>query len=280
MAGVVSLINWFDGAASITCSATETLGLAEAQKPWGAGLARIADREFYIDIDLGAIRNIVATGVRGLNGNCFQAVFSFSSLEAGGTDQGTESASYGASDAAVPNDWVDTFGTALWWTGEPKFARYIRIEISGVDSVTDDTWTDIRRIWIGSGVSFTEGVDAMWQMDFVDGSLTDRSQQGAVFVTPGVTWRRVRLGLTNRHELAMFGVHDGSASPLWVLLAKAGRGAEVVVAPRGRGPEWSWYYGQVIHGQLVEWSPLTFQPASLVSMEAATFEEVPLLPLS
>lgn len=259
----------------MSTTVTGLLSIEEAKKSWGKGLARLNARDFYIDLDLGANRRIVCCGIRGLNGNYCEAVFAFSTSSAGATDQGEETVEYGNSSATVAQDWLDTFGTAVWWGGAAKTARYVRVTIRMSNSTATDTWTDIRRLWIGNGYSVPEGVDAGWSLDFVDGSLSDRSPQGAVFASQGVTWRRIRVGLTNRDASGLLATWTGSTGPLWVFLAKTGRGAEVVVMPRDDSP-----YLETVHGQTVDWSPLVMLPGAMVSFEGATFEEIPLEPLS
>ena len=131
----------------------------------------------------------------------------------------------------------------------------------------------------GGGFEVAEGVDAGWTLDFVDGSTADRSPNGAVFAYPGATWRRMKVALTLRPESQLAAVKTANVGPMWVVLAKIGRGSEVVVAPRSMDAG-GWYYLGVLHGQLTEWSPLAFLPGSLASMESATFEEIPIEPLS
>lgn len=280
MGAIVSSPNWADsGTITVQSGVGQLLPIGNAQKAWCKGLARMNASEFYIDVNLGALRRIVCVGLRGLNGNYADATISFSAVAAGGSELGTEFVYYGDSGPNVGNDWQDTFGTALWWTGAPKFARYVRIALIMESTPSNDTWTDIRRVWVGGGFEVAEGVDAGWTLDFVDGSTADRSPNGAVFAYPGATWRRMKVALTLRPESQLAAVKTANVGPMWVVLAKIGRGSEVVVAPRSMDAG-GWYYLGVLHGQLTEWSPLAFLPGSLASMESATFEEIPIEPLS
>lgn len=276
MGAIISTVNWADSA-TIAASGGYTIlrTLDDVKKPWGRGLARghIADMPVMsFTVDLGAVRTVRTIGVRGVNGTSCDMSVSASATSSSG-DEVLSAESTGFSE-----EWGFPFGSGLWLHADTSWSiRYLTISVEAFAD-SSPTFVDLRRLWIGDGVTLSEGVDEGWSLDFVDSSLVERSTAGGVFSTVGQQWRRVQAGLVNRPSSAILG--DGAA---WARLSSVGRGREVVVALRRNwqmGDSGRMSYLQTVHGQLAEWRPMTNAAGELYGIDGFTVEEAPMPRLS
>lgn len=279
-AAIISSRNWLDepGVTITSLLGTWERPLSEIKKPWGRGLARAVNLgvgRAGFRIDLGEERQIVTIGAIGCSSTFYELQVRMSGTSPGGTEVLNDVTS------SYSPDWNLPFGAHAWlhrsglsaWAG-----RYLDVYISQFDF---DGPIDIRRLWIGGGTIVAGGVQRPWDLDFVDGSLTERTARGGVFVDSLGRWRRIRCSVQRRSQLTMTG--GSSALGVHGELLRAGRDREIVVIPRindGTGEALRRRYLQTIYGQLTEWTPAEFVAGNLVSIESFVVEEAPMPALS
>lgn len=280
MGAIISTNNWLDeaGVTLTPYSTTMTRPLSELTTPWGDGLARghVGGVAVIIfDIDLLAARSIITLGMLGMQGTA-NTQFFLSNVSAGGTDVASLSIDY-------ESEWGFPFGPACWihaTAGTAWSARYLRVRVDVFEG--SPTWVDARRLWIGGGLILTEGLDTGWQVDFKDGSPSDRTPDGAINVSERQRWRRLTGGRTRLTDAQAIGGASGATPGLFSQLARVGRSREIVAAVRSYpdSADERLRYFNTVYGQLVGWQPLRSKRGNKYGIDGFEIEEVPMQALS
>lgn len=274
MGAIISTVNLADSATIAAVGGYTILRtLEDMKKPWGRGLARghaSSSPVLSFTVDLGSVKTVRTIGLRGMNGTFAEMTVEASAVSSSGNEVINHTEQY-------DDEWNLPFGSGVWLHAETSWSiRWLTITVqtAGVGL----TWADVRRLWIGDGVTLAEGVDEGWEIDFVDSSLVERSTEGGVFSSVGTQWRRMQAGMVSRESDTVLG-SDGA----WAQLAYAGRGREIVVALRRNwqlADSGRMSYLQTVHGQLAEWRPMRNQSGELYAIDGFVVEEAPMPRLS
>lgn len=280
MGAIFSTRNWLDEAGVTFSVTTGTMSraLTELQTPWGEGLARGAysgSAILIFRVDLGAVRDICTLGLLGLNGRA-QVQF-FLGTTAGGDD-------ILSSDGVMYEPhWGFPFGAACWVhpsAGAPWAARYLMIRVDVFDG---PTYVDMRRLWVGGGLILPDGVDSGWELNFEDGSYSERTDEGGVSVDERQRWRKLAASRVLLTETEAVGGTAGTTPGLFSQLATVGKSREIVVAVRAypdtNEESYRRRYFNTIYGQLTSWQPLRSRKGNRFGVARFEVTEAPLPPL-
>jgi hypothetical protein len=276
MGAIISTTNFADSATITANAGTFSRPLTELQKPWGRGLCRgdFAGMAVVIyDVDLGATRDIVTCGVVGFQGTG-EVRFFLSQASDFSTTVAEEIVTYNSA-------WGFRFGPGAWFhspSATPWQARYVRVRVDVFEG--SPTWVDQRRLWIGGGLILPAGVSAGWSVEMIDGSASERTSDGGVYVDERTRWRRLSAGRARMSEAEAIG--STLVTGLWSELNSVGRSGEIVAAVRAN-PGTDLHkrrYFQTVYGQLVGWSPLDDARGGAFRLDRFAVEEAPMFPLS
>jgi len=120
-------------------------------------------------------------------------------------------------------------------------ARYVRITPNWVPI---GSYREIARVWLGDAVVIPEGVDANWDLGFVEPGRLDTSSGQQVYEEKKNRVRTLRVSLSKMPAEIAFGFAEGSASAadtpsIEGLQFSAGATGEVVILPRSTSALWN-----------------------------------------
>lgn len=280
MGAIISHINHLDSA-TLTVVSGSPMGrpISDVKTKYARGMARTNTQSggsatLVVDIDLGAIKDIITLGVIGMNSTLDAGVQWYMSTGAGGS--GTEIATIGGgwySSWLLPfsqNAWNHIAGISPWQ------ARYIRLTVQCTRPAGEE-WLDLRRVWVGGGQVLADGIDRDWRIDAIDATQSERTGRGGIYVDPQQRWRRLSGTITNASADEIVG--DPSGTPgAWNVLQTVGLASEVVITPRANLGNERDRHIQTVYGVLSQTPPLVANGAPY-STEFAV-EEIPAIPLS
>lgn len=288
MGAIISHINLADSATITNQTGTIIRALSQMQTPFLRGLYRSTGSgsgpglsTVIFDVDLGAVKSIKTIGAIGLNadaasGGLVQMTVNLSLVSA----SGDEVLSGGAGEWR--DEWGVPFGQSCWLHAATAAyaARYVRIRLD-VSRPSGTFYVDVRRLWIGDGLFFSEGLDSKWALSVIDGSPATFTPRGGFFSNHLERRRRMRGGLTVREINEILGSSSGAPGMINAL-AYAGKSKEVVVTPRSNSDssEMRLRHMQTVYGAFTDWSPSVEIAGNLFSNDSFAVDEIPYPALS